>query len=44
MAGEIVDVAFRVHTGLGPGLFESTYEAILANELEKKACTCQRSR
>ena len=35
IAGEIVDVAFRVPTGLGPGLFESVCEAILANELEK---------
>ena len=36
MAREIVDVAFRVHTGLGPGLFESVYEAILANQFEKR--------
>ena len=36
IASEIVDVAFRVHTGLGPGLFESVYEAILASELEKR--------
>ena len=36
IAREIVVVAFRVHTGLGPGLFESVYEASLANELEKR--------
>jgi len=33
---EIVDVAFRVHTGLGPGLFETVYEVILASEFRKR--------
>ena len=32
---EIVNAAFRVHQGLGPGLLESAYEAILAHLLEK---------
>src|SRR5579862_355847 len=36
VAREIVDVALRVHRGLGPGLFESVYEAVLASELEKR--------
>jgi GxxExxY protein len=36
VAKEIVDVAYRIHTGLGPGLFESVYEAVLASELEKR--------
>jgi GxxExxY protein len=36
VAKEIVDVAFRAHTALGPGLFESVYEAVLASELEKR--------
>lgn len=36
IAKEIVDIAFRVHHSLGPGLFESIYEAILASELEKR--------
>ena len=36
IAREIVDLAFRVHSALGPGLFESVYEAILASELEKR--------
>ncbi len=36
VAREIVDVAYRVHTVLGPGLFESVYEAVLASELEKR--------
>ena len=36
VAKEIVDVAYRMHTVLGPGLFESVYEAVLASELEKR--------
>jgi GxxExxY protein len=36
VAREIVDVSFRVHTVLGPGLFETVYEAVLASELEKR--------
>jgi GxxExxY protein len=36
VAKEIVDVAYRIHTVLGPGLFESVYEAVLASELEKR--------
>ena len=30
IAKQILDSAFRVHTKLGPGLFESVYEAIMA--------------
>ena len=33
IAKEIVDVAFKMHTVLGPGLFESVYEA---SELQKR--------
>jgi GxxExxY protein len=29
----IVDVVFKIHRNLGPGLFESVYEAILEYEL-----------
>ena len=36
VARQIVDVAYRVHTALGPGLFESVYETVLASELEKR--------
>lgn len=32
--GQIVDAALKVHTFLGPGLLESTYEACLAHELK----------
>jgi GxxExxY protein len=30
----VVDAAFQVHIGLGPGLLESVYEQCLAHELE----------
>ncbi|MBD2503755.1 GxxExxY protein [Anabaena azotica] len=36
IAKEIVDAAYKIHTTLGPGLFESVYEAVLAYELERR--------
>jgi len=33
---EIVDVAFKIHTELGPGLFESVYEAVMAEWLSRR--------
>ena len=33
---EVVDSAVKVHSELGPGLFESAYEACLSIELEKR--------
>ena len=36
LAKQVVDVAFHVHTALGPGLLESVYEVVLAYELEKR--------
>jgi GxxExxY protein len=40
----IVDSAFKIHSVLGPGLFESVYEATMAYELTKRGCdiVCQR--
>jgi GxxExxY protein len=35
-AEAVVDAAFAVHSGLGPGLLESVYEVCLAYELEKR--------
>lgn len=35
LATIIVDVAFRIHTTLGPGLFESVYEEVFFYELAK---------
>ena len=36
IARQIVDAAFAIHSGLGPGLLESVYEAVLAYELERR--------
>ena len=36
VSGMIVDAAFKIHSGLGPGLLESVYEAVLARELERR--------
>jgi GxxExxY protein len=36
ISGTIVDSAMKVHTALGPGLLESTYEACLTFELAER--------
>ena len=33
IAKEVVDAAFAIHSKLGPGLLESVYEVLLADEL-----------
>ncbi len=38
----IVDTAFQVHRNLGPGLFESVYEAVLAYELRELGFSVKR--
>jgi len=35
LASLVVDICFKIHKKLGPGLFESVYESILAFELGK---------
>jgi len=42
ITGQIVDAAMKVHTVLGPGLLESTYEACLTFELSKRGLRVQR--
>ncbi len=42
IAKEIVDAAFKVHTTLGPGLFETVYEVILMHELRKRGLVVDR--
>ena len=32
----VVDVAFQIHTKLGPGLLESVYEAVMMHDLRKR--------
>lgn len=37
VTGAIVDAAYRVHVGLGPGLLETVYRTVLARELERRS-------
>ena len=39
---EIVDCAYKVHIGLGPGLLEKIYEACFCHELSKKGIKYRR--
>jgi len=41
-AREIVDAAYHVHRGLGPGLLESVYEVVLAHELVDRGFSVER--
>jgi GxxExxY protein len=36
LAAIVVDVAYQIHTRLGPGLLESVYQAIMVHELRKR--------
>jgi GxxExxY protein len=40
----IVDISYKIHTKLGPGLLESVYEAILYHELTKKGLKVERQK
>lgn len=40
----ILDISFDIHTKLGPGLFESVYEEILAYELENYGLNIKRQK
>jgi len=42
ITGAIVDTAFRIHEDVGPGLFESVYELVLADMLMSKGFSVQR--
>lgn len=42
LSREIVDCAYKVHKGLGPGLLEKIYEACFCHELTKKGIAFQR--
>jgi GxxExxY protein len=41
IAAAIVDAAFKIHTTLGPGLFESVYETVLEYELQRRGLRVQ---
>ena len=36
ITGAIVDAAFKLHVGLGPGLLESVYQSILTRDLARR--------
>lgn len=42
ITGEIIDASIKIHSTLGPGLFESVYEEVLFYELSKKGFYLQR--
>jgi GxxExxY protein len=44
VTGTIVDSAYKIHMGLGPGLLESVYEAVLAKSLERKRLIVERQK
>jgi GxxExxY protein len=42
IAAQSVDAAFKIHTTLGPGLLESVYEAVMAEELARRGLQVSR--
>ncbi|TDO70017.1 GxxExxY protein [Flavobacterium chryseum] len=40
----VVDVCYKIHVKLGPGLLESVYEAILFHELTKRGLFVERQK
>jgi iron complex transport system substrate-binding protein len=44
ITGVIVDASYRLYRGLGPGLLESVYEAILARDLARRGLVVERQR
>ena len=44
ITGAIVDAAMKIHIGLGPGLLESVYEAVLARNLERQGFHIERQK
>ena len=42
IGGVLIETAIQVHRSIGPGLMESVYEAILAQQLGKKGFEVKR--
>jgi iron complex transport system substrate-binding protein len=42
ITGVIVDVAYRIHCDLGPGLFESVYGVVMPRMLERRGLKVER--
>jgi GxxExxY protein len=44
ITGTIIDAALKLHRGLGPGLLESVYEAILSRDLMRRGLRVERQK
>jgi iron complex transport system substrate-binding protein len=44
LATTAVDCGFKLHERLGPGLFESVYEVVLAQSLQKRGLSVERQK
>lgn len=44
VTGAIVDAAYGLHRGLGPGLLESVYETVLARDLQRRGLVVERQK
>ena len=44
ISGQIVDSAYHIHYKLGPGLYESVYETILARDLAARGLKVERQK
>jgi iron complex transport system substrate-binding protein len=44
VSGDVIDIAYRLHRDLGPGLLESVYETVLAGKLAKLGYAVARQR
>lgn len=44
ITGQVLDAFIRIHTSLGPGLFESVYEEVSAYELSKSGLSVERQK
>lgn len=44
LAAVAVDCGFKIHQGLGPGLLESVYEAVLAESLKRRGLSVERQK
>lgn len=42
ITGAIVDASLRIHKELGPGIFESVYESVLAQAMERRGFSVSR--
>jgi len=42
ITGDILDASVQIHRGIGPGLLESVYEALLSHELRRRGLRVER--